>query len=509
MNRQGFVLSLLGGLLFPLGFEPLNLWPLTILGLVAICYSVSKASSVRETFVFGWLFGFGKYAVGASWIQVSLQEYGNMGKPLSVAVMFFGIMLISLLPALFLAAGYLLQRRFAKLPVRQSFVSIMVFLLCWVLYEYSLELIQFPWLFAGYVFLHTPFVGLAAIGGSALLSILAAFIAASIVYLRHPVEIQLAFVAVIGLGLLGQLTWTTPTSNKKVSVVHPDLGLDERRSGGMSMPDHISNLMSARKVEGSDLTIWPETVVWDWDRFRRSVFPFLPRSNYLLGVFEREHDLRTDETKLYNSVVLISSEGTNLYRKQELVPFGEYIPFDFLLTSMVERLEAPISTLTPGDERYARVLHVDDLRIAPAICYEIAYSRNLAQLVAQNDANLIVTVSEDGWFGNSWGPRQHMQIARMRAVETGRYVVRSANQGISGIISPRGNLVQYLAIGEQGIIQGDVDLMAGKTPYLFIFGNKLLASLYDWLILTLGGTFILVIAMETITEIVRGSHPPD
>ena len=159
---------------------------------------------------------------------------------------------------------------------------------------------------------------------------------------------------------------------------------------------------------------------------------------------------------------VVAGNGEGVYVKRRLVPFGEYVPLEGLLRGLIGFFDLPMSHTEPGADRQP-LLRVGDARIAMAICYEIVYP-GLVREQAQG-ANLLATISNDTWFGASIGPLQHLQMAQMRALELGRFMLRSTNNGVTALIDAQGRVVARLPQFEPGVLRGKVQLMTGETPY--------------------------------------------
>jgi len=211
----------------------------------------------------------------------------------------------------------------------------------------------------------------------------------------------------------------------------------------------------------SDLVVWPETaiplVMQSEPELMASLTAQANRNNAALitGVFSRS------ELGLHNSLVAVGN-GSGEWHKQKLVPFGEYVPLRNVVENLLQLFDLPLSSLTPGAYEQP-LLHVDDLTIAPYICYEVVYP-DFARRVGRG-ADLLLTVSNDTWFGNSLGPPQHLQMAAMRARELGRYMVRATNNGISALIDPQGRVIAQTAQFQAETLQGNVLAFEGTTPF--------------------------------------------
>ena len=160
--------------------------------------------------------------------------------------------------------------------------------------------------------------------------------------------------------------------------------------------------------------------------------------------------------------VLALGHGEGVYHKRRLVPFGEYVPLQQWLRGLIAFFDLPMSAFSPGPDVQAP-LRAGSYRVAPFICYEIVYPDMVAR--GARDADLLITISNDSWFGQSIGPLQHLQIAQMRALETGRYLIRGTNNGVSAIIDHRGQIVTRTEQFVEATLEGEVEVMLGLTPF--------------------------------------------
>ncbi|HQV23959.1 MAG TPA: apolipoprotein N-acyltransferase, partial [Agitococcus sp.] len=232
---------------------------------------------------------------------------------------------------------------------------------------------------------------------------------------------------------------------------------------------------------GQNLVIWPEAAV---PMFQYEANDFLKemddnalakKSAFVTGI--PYADLQKLDASgvppFYNSMAAIGDGGYGLYFKQRLVPFGEYVPFESWLRGTLPFFNLEMSSFSAGN-RQQSPLYVKEFKLAAAICYEIAYPE-LTRRNAQK-ADFIATLSNDGWFGTSTGPHQHLQMVQMRALETGKWIIRATNTGISGFISPKGTIVKQAPQFKRTVLRGNVYAVVGKTPY---------SRLGDWPVLVL------------------------
>ena len=169
-------------------------------------------------------------------------------------------------------------------------------------------------------------------------------------------------------------------------------------------------------------------------------------------------------SEIYNGILVAGARTTGIksvYAKKHLVPFGEFVPFSELVDAWLPTGSLTSFDTSPG--KNPRPFIVGDWQIAPSICYEITRGGYIARLA--RDSHFLITLSNDSWFGDSLGPHQHMHLARMRALENQRYLIRSTNDGITVLVAPDGKVVSRLAQFQQKTLNGKLNLYQGRTPY--------------------------------------------
>jgi apolipoprotein N-acyltransferase len=218
------------------------------------------------------------------------------------------------------------------------------------------------------------------------------------------------------------------------------------------------------QAQGSDLIVWPEAAILDLYENVRAYLDEIEQqataagSTVMLGILRYHAATAT----AYNSVVTLG-RSDQFYDKRHLVPYGEYFPLPQVVKRWLRRMNVPANDLTPGDPNQAPLVLLGE-RFAFAICYEDVFGAE--QLGALPEATVLVNVSNDAWFGESIAAPQHLQIARMRAAEVGRYLLRSTNTGITAVIDPRGRIVDRLPRFETGVLRAEFRGHTGATPYV-------------------------------------------
>ncbi|MCY4060337.1 MAG: apolipoprotein N-acyltransferase [Gammaproteobacteria bacterium] len=474
----GVAVAMPAGAAFSTSFSPLDLWPAALLGVLVLYWSIYGLASLPAAFCRCFAFALGKYGVGAYWIYLSLHDYADVDA--AVAGMLFAAFLVVVSTIFAFVSVFAVRTRSATLDCA-------VFAAGMCLVELVLTLPwawSFPWLHLGYALVDLPLASYAPLGGVWLVSLLGAF---SAVALRQawrrrfvPAATTLA-VWIVGWAIPAGL-WTTEEATIRVALVQGNVPLADKWAPG-SVDGILSKYRTmTRSIGTADLVVWPETAVPTTlavvtqrlaDTVEETGIPLVA------GVFERSR--RPGEEALFNAIVGIDGSSKSTYRKRQLVPFAEYTPLRWLFGGVLDPIGFPMSSLSAANG--GGLLRVGELRLAVAICYEIAFP----QLVnpQATDADLIATLSEDSWLGDSTGPWQHLQIARMRALETGRYVVRATNDGVTAIVDPKGDLTASLPRHVADVLEGRVSRTAGTTPFarfgmwavvvpmLIVFGTEL------------------------------------
>ena len=467
----GNLLAAVAGALTTPSLAPFDLWPLALVAL-GLFYLGLRELSPRQALWRGWHYGFGLFAAGTWWIYVSIHDYGGASALLAGGLMlafFAAIAWFFALPAWIWARW--LRRNEAPLADALGFAAL------WLAQEAfrGWFLTGFPWLYAGYSQLDGPLAGLAPLGGMWLISFTLALTAALLCNL-HRLRQRKAFLAAgivllvgpwaIGVALKGH-AWTVPSGEPlKVAAVQGNIeqSLKWEPSELRRQLELYRDMSFTSKP--ADLIVWPETAV---PVFKDSVQGYLDmmsgfagdrHSALITGVPVRlfEHGQR----RYFNGITAVG-EGDGTYLKQKLVPFGEYVPLQDLLRGLIEFFDLPMSDFARGSADQA-LLQAKGYQLAPLICYEVVYPELAASLAARSD--ILLTISNDTWFGKSIGPLQHLQMAQMRALEAGRWMIRATNNGVTGLIDPFGRVTVQIPQFERGILYGDVVPMRELTPYL-------------------------------------------
>lgn len=461
-----FFLPFLSGTLTYLSFERLSLFPVSWFSLSIPFLILIKKGKYPFLIGFSWAFSF--YAISLYWLINVMFHYGNLNLLLSV---FLFLLLVSSISSLFGFVFLLINF------VRKFFTSLefIIFPFLWVSLEYILSflLTGFPWNLMGYSQIHfTPFVQISSITGVYGVSFAIILLNSSIAVSARTKKLRWlipALIIFIFYVLYGFYVLNRDYSREKsirVAVVQGNTSMEDEIFTKINLlekklADYIE--MSKRAIElNTKLVIWPETsvpILFRYDPRKETIFGLSKRNKtFLLVSFT---DWR--EGKFYNSVFLVSPEKSisSVYDKIHLVPFGEYVPFKKIF-GFFESITKEVGDYTPGSKL---ILHkIEKYKFGSPICYEIIFP-DLVRRFVKEGAQFLVTVSNDGWFGNSDAPYQHFSIASMRAIENRRFLIRATSTGVSGIVDPFGRVLKKIDIGKMEFAIQDIYPIDEKTFY--------------------------------------------
>ena len=489
-----FVAPALLGVATTFGYAPFYVpWlPLFTLALLIILWQITPGKG--NAALIGLAFGLGLFGSGVSWVYVSLHDYGGM--PAALAILCSA--LLSLILASYIAlVGWLQTVMRAQASVNMCFVIPAL----WALFEWLRGWVftGFPWLSIGYSqTTHSWFAGFGPVFGiygvSLALMIAAGALAAiwNAVYLSTPKgrggwPLALLLIVVSGSIALNHVNWTSPLGPPiSVSLLQGNITQDIKWK-----PETIaSTLQTYRKLilaSTSKLIITPETALPIFlDQLPEEYIAEVSNharsqgSDLLIGIPET-----TSATTYHNSVISLGNSLGQTYRKNHLVPFSEFIPFKWLIGWIYDDLlNMPLADFTAGGADQ-KPFSVAGQKVAMTNCYEDLFGEEVIRQLP--NATLLANVSNDAWFGHSWGPQQHLQISQMRALETGRFMLRATNTGVTAIIDERGHVLrrvpEFTTVSLDGMAQG----YQGATPYVR-FGNQVVV--YLCVVLLIVGVFL-------------------
>jgi len=495
-NKWLYLLVLCAGALTVFAFAPFKIYPLAWLTPAILFYALSKAHSKKQYFLLGWIYGIGLFGAGASWPFYSMYYFAHAPLVLAIIATFLFVTIIAILTT---GVFGLLASLFRYKPL---FARLLLFYpAVWVLVEWTRSwlLTGFPWLYLGNSQIDTYFAAYAPIAGVLGVSLSSVLISGALVSfvfgnsLRRTIRVMhptqgssvstrvvveepfgssirvlsgLIIVLLVGVSFtLQKVSWTQKSGKVlSVSVLQSNISQLEKvnpENLGASIELYKEMTQQSRK---SDLIVWPETGLFDaFNNHMDSLIIPLQKSlkkqeqSILIGGFNINENNHVE-----NSVLALSKESRQVYSKRHLVPFGEYIPLLDYIRWLGQWIQLPYSNLVAGQSD--GTLQVSGQTAQMTICYEDAFGSEIIQSLPE--ATMLINVTHDGWFTGSLEPDQHMQIARMRSLETGRYMVRATTTGPSGIIDEKGNLITTAPPYTKKIIRGKLQPFTGTTPYV-------------------------------------------
>lgn len=473
--RRTKLMFFAAGALLVLSFAPFGWYLLAPLLLLPLLYGF-LISSPRTAAAYGFWFGAGLFLAGTYWLYISIHVFGQA--PLALAI-FLMLGLVVIMGLYYAAASWLATRLCNGKAMRLLFVAPAV----WVAIEWirGWFLSGFPWMSLGYGQIDSPLAGFAPVLGvygvslAVMFSTTAALVAVA-GKLRPPQRWALAAAALlpwVGGFLLQNVQWTEAAGPAvRVTIVQGGVSQDRKWLREQFLPTLALYRNSLIQHPDSRLVVWPEVAIPSVIDLVEDYIDALQtdlqaqHQSLLFGILERDADV--ESRRVYNSVIMLDGVDRQIYRKRHLVPFGEFFPVPDFVREWMRLMSLPNSDISAGEPVQPLLQTRDGQKLAVAICYEDAYAAE--QLYALPDATILINVSNDAWFGDSIAPHQHLEIARMRALEVGRPAVRATNTGISTFIGADGSLGTSVPQFVSDAVTADVVPRRGLTPFAK-FGN--------------------------------------
>ena len=472
------IITFLLGALTVLGFAPFYLFPAPVITIACLLYFWRKSASPIQAALLGFCFGMGMFGAGVTWIYISLTEFGAVPVPIAVFLLIILCIYLSLYTTL---TGWLVRR----LRIEAPFLWVLFVASLWALSEWLrgvVSFLGFPWLAVGYSQVPTsPLAGYSPIlgvyGVSLILVLSAAYISFFFEKKLHSLRniLFLPVIWIIGFGLQF-INWTDPQGEPvSVSLLQGNISQEMKWK-----PEHVIHTMETyaklAHTSNSRLTIAPEiSLPLNHDDVpvnylaQFSAHAKQNSGDILIGMVETGGN----SGEYYNSMFSFGISSKQIYRKHHLLPFGEFIPLKPVFGWIIDMLKIPLTDFSRG-QLDQKPMNLAGQSVAVNICYEDAFGEELIYQLPQ--ATVLVNVSNDAWFGRSIGPHQHLQISQMRALETGRYMLRATNTGVSAIINERGVVLQQADVFTTTALNGMAQGYTGATPYVR-FGNSLVLGL--------------------------------
>ncbi|MGO2343759.1 apolipoprotein N-acyltransferase [Vibrio litoralis] len=455
-----------------LAFAPFSYWPIAILSPFILLLLLDKQST-KFGFWIAFAWGLGQFGTGINWVHVSIDTFGGMPKIASVTLMSLLVAYLALYPALF---GALLNRFFPKTTTQRLVIAAPII---WLITDWLRGWVMtgFPWLWLGYSQIDSPLNAYAPVSGVEAITLMLWLIAGSLAlvaitrkwaYLAIPTAVFLVAFA------LNQVSWVKPDPSTKTSFALIQGNIDQKMKWVPShrWPTLMKYTDISRDNWGTDIIIWPEAAIpaleSDLPAFLHNLDTAAKANNSALitGVLSQD-----DMGRFYNNVLTLGQNGlgpydydtAKRYSKHHLLPFGEFVPFGDLLRPIAPFFNLPMSSFERGNFIQPNLI-ANGRHLVAALCYEIIFSEQVRQNVTP-DTDFILTLSNDAWFGNSIGPLQHMEIARMRALELGKPLIRATNNGVTAVTDYKGRITKQVPQFQTEVLKAEVTSTSGNTPY--------------------------------------------
>ncbi len=432
------------------------------------------------SFKIGWFFGFGYFISNLYWISNSLTFDENFRPLIPITIIIIPLFLGFFYGLVTLACSlFSLNKKFSSILIFSIFFSLVEFIRGFVLGGFPWNLIAFTWVDYLSTLQILSFIGTYSFN---LLS-LTVFLIPSVIFFNYNKKIKLLFLTFTTLLLVANFFYgeITLKNNEKIKqkklnfvikIISPKIEI-KRFFEDENSANIISEIIKLSKPNNTEKTIFifPEGVLTSVYLEDLKNYKYLFLENY-----SEQHKIvmginSIEDTKIFNSMVVLDSQLNILakYNKNKLVPFGEFLPFENFFRKLgLKKITQGYSSFSSGDER--KIINVNNINFIPLICYEIIYSGKINK--TNNNFDLILNISEDGWFGNSVGPYQHFSHSIFRSIEEGKNLIRSSNNGISAFINSKGQIINQIKSTKRGVIEIKSFEQTKKTLFSS-YGNKI------------------------------------
>jgi apolipoprotein N-acyltransferase len=468
-----------------LAYAPFSFWFVTFIGITAFVLLLSQAQP-QQGFKLGFAFGLGWFGAGISWVHVSIADFGGLPLIGSLGLMLLLCSYLALFPAV---AFKLLTKYFNPnlWPLALPFIWLVIeFLRSWMF-------TGFPWLSLGYSQLNSPIAGwfpvIGEFGVTGLVILLSSALAIWLPKKQFVASLLLSLVMVTSGLAINQYQWTTPTGKtSKIAMVQGNIEQALRWTPEQDKPTMNKYKNMTADHWDNDIIIWPEAAIPKLEPVAIEYLQLMDnqaattQTGFITGIV----NYNFETYQAYNNLIGLGQKQAtasgsedaplghyryfhgNRFAKHHLLPIGEFIPFEDWIRGLAPIFDLPMSSFTRGKYQQAN-LQAKGFNLAPAICFEIAFPRQISANLYHN-TDFIITVSNDAWFGKSHGPAQHLEIAQVRAKEFGLPVLRATNNGITAFIDHQGQIQSRLPQFEAAVLSDVIQQVKGYTAYR-LFGD--------------------------------------
>ncbi len=476
-----YLIAIISGVLGVYAFSPFDYWGLAYISFIGLLYVVKtlkKSTALLGSFLWSMAF----FCFGVNWLNVSIHQFG--GASLGLSYLLVGLLsaYLALYPMLF---TYIVKRFQVQ--------SAAIFAVIWTFTEFLRGWIftGFPWLQFGYTQIDGPFSGIAPIFGVTGLTFFVVWASAvifnAVFALFRAKNMKLMLTNLLLLAVVGGLSvyssridFVKSVDDKAISITLVQGNIEQNLKWDPAYfysTLEIYQKLIAENLGKTDLIILPESALPTLENAIVPFFETLDRSaretktEIMVGTVYQDDK----SGKLLNSIVTAGNpdfpyqlDTVNRYAKHHLVPFGEYVPLENLLRPLNSVFNLPMSAFQSGEAIQPSLL-AKHRAFSPAICYEIIFGEQVRENL-KKDSDYLLTISNDAWFGDSIGPWQHLQMARMRALELGKPLVRATNTGITVFIGEKGQILKQAPQFVETTLTHKIAPTEGKTPYS-VLGN--------------------------------------
>ena len=478
----------LSGFFLVFAYAPFSYWWLALFLPAITLYQINQSSPLNAAKKIA-LFSFGWFASGISWIHVSIDQFGGLPLVVSLLLMVLLCLYLTLFPVLatYFAARFSANKQL-NLWLLPSF---------WLFGEYlrSVVLTGFPWLSIGYSQIDSPLSVFAPVIGEVGITAIVLLINIIIVIVfttlnnslvnknSQEIKKQLLMPAAFVTSLIviqvafEKTDWVVSTNKvSTVALVQGNVEQSIQWQPAQEWPTMLKYLDLTRINYDADIIIWPESAIPAMEPAVQDYLSTVNQSALLnnSAIITGLINYNFESKDYYNALVVLGKKDdhnkqgyyynhSNRYYKNHLLPIGEFVPFQEWLRPLAPLFNLPMSSFSRGNYVQPNLI-ANNLSILPLICFEIAFPHQLAANMT-TDTDILLTVSNDAWFGNSHGPHQHFEIARMRALEFGRPLLRATNNGLTGLVDHLGKIIKVAPQFEEVVLKGQITLVTGVTPY--------------------------------------------